>query len=44
MINFVYSLNRSDGGLDEIDLTEDEIEEILNEMPTNPEFELRYMD
>jgi hypothetical protein len=44
MINFVYSLNRSDGGLDEIDLDEDEIEEILAGMPTNPELELQYMD
>ena len=44
MINFVYSLNRSDGGLDDIDLDEDEIEEILAGMPTNPELELQYMD
>jgi hypothetical protein len=44
MINFVYSLNQSDGGLDEIDLDEEEIEEILAGMPTNPELELQYMD
>ena len=44
MINFVYSLNRSDGSLDEIHLDEGEPEEILNEMPTNPELELAYMD
>ncbi|AXG05035.1 hypothetical protein DU500_00555 [Haloplanus rubicundus] len=44
MINFVYSLNQSDGGLDEIDLDEEEIEEILTGMPTNPELELQYMD
>jgi hypothetical protein len=44
MINFVYSLNRSDGSLDEIHLDEGDPEEILNEMPTNPELELAYMD
>jgi hypothetical protein len=44
MINFVYSLNQSDGGLDEIDLDEDEVAEILGGMPTNPELELQYMD
>jgi hypothetical protein len=44
MINFVYSLNQSDGGLDQIHLEEGEIEEILDEMPTNPELELAYVD
>jgi len=44
MINFVYSLYQSDGGLDDIDLTEGEVEEILKEMPTNPELELAHMD
>jgi hypothetical protein len=44
IINFVYSLNQSDGGLDEIELGEGEIEEILDSMPTNPELELEYMD
>lgn len=44
MINFVWSLHQSDGGLDEIDLTEDERRELLNGMPTNPELELSYME
>jgi hypothetical protein len=44
IINFVYSLNQSDGGLDDIELDEGEIEEILDSMPTNPELELAYMD
>jgi len=44
MINFVFSLNQSDGGLDEIEVTEEEIAEILGDLPTNPELELAYMD
>jgi len=44
MINFVYSLHQSDGGLDEIELGEGEAEEILSGMPTNPEVELTHMD
>lgn len=44
MINFVYSLNQSDGGLDDIELDEEEVEEILDSMPTNPELELAHMD
>jgi len=44
MINFVYSLHQSDGGLDEIDIDEAEIEEILDGMPTNPELELAHID
>jgi hypothetical protein len=44
MINFVYSLNQSDGNLDDIELDEGEVEEILHGMPTNPELELAYTD
>jgi|GEM_PF-3210962 len=44
MINFVYSLNRSDGNLDEVELAEGEVTDILHEMPTNPELELQYVD
>ncbi|SEA36689.1 hypothetical protein SAMN04488065_2853 [Haloplanus vescus] len=44
MINFVFSLNQSDGGLDDIEMTEEEIDEILNDLPTNPELELAYID
>jgi len=44
MINFVYSLHQSDGGLDEIDLDEGEVDEILQDLPTNPKLELTYMD
>jgi hypothetical protein len=44
MINFVFSLHQSDGGLDDITLTDDEMDEIFNSLPTNPELELAYMD
>ncbi|MEF8857262.1 MAG: hypothetical protein V5A16_07580 [Haloplanus sp.] len=44
MINFVYSLHQSDGGLDEIELEAEEVEEILSDMPTNPELELAHID
>jgi hypothetical protein len=44
IINFVYSLHQSDGGIDEIELETEEVEEILDSMPTNPELELAHMD
>jgi hypothetical protein len=44
MVNFVWSLHQSDGELDDMDLDEDEISDILHELPTNPERELAYMD
>jgi predicted nucleic-acid-binding protein len=44
IINFVYSLHQSDGGIDEIELEAEEVEEILDSMPTNPELELAHMD
>lgn len=44
MINFVYSLNQSDGNLADIELDAGEVEEILRGMPTNPELELAHMD
>jgi hypothetical protein len=44
MINFVYSLNRSDGDLDEIELEGGEMEEILHGLPTNPEKELAFIE
>jgi len=44
MINFVFSLHQSDGGLDEIEMTDEEMAEILNDLPTNPELELAFID
>ncbi|MFB6101999.1 MAG: hypothetical protein ABEJ73_05485 [Haloplanus sp.] len=44
MINFVWSLHQSDGDLDEITLDEDDVEEVLSGMPTNPKRELAFMD
>jgi hypothetical protein len=43
MINFVWSLHRTEGGLDDIELDDDEVEEILAEMPTDPERELAFL-
>ncbi|WP_248895447.1 hypothetical protein [Haloplanus halobius] len=44
MINFVYSLHQSDGNLDDIPLDDDEREEILSGLPTDPEKELAFLD
>lgn len=44
MINFVWSLHRSDGGLDEVDLDADEVDEILAGLPTDPENELAFLE
>lgn len=44
MINFVWSLHRSDGNLDAIDLDDDEIDEILSGLPTDPENELAFLE
>jgi len=44
MINFVWSLHRSDGSLDEMDLDADEVDEILASLPTDPEQELAFLD
>jgi hypothetical protein len=44
IINFVYSLHQSDGGIDDIELDAEEVADILDSMPTNPELELAHMD
>jgi hypothetical protein len=44
MINFVWSLHRSDGGLDGIDLGADEADEILADLPTDPKQELAFLE
>ncbi|WP_338739792.1 hypothetical protein [Haloplanus salilacus] len=44
MINFVWSLHRSDGGLDEVDLDDGEVDEIMAGLPTDPEQELAFLD
>lgn len=43
IINFVWSLHQSDGDLDEIDLDDEEIDEILAALPTDPEQELAFL-
>ncbi|WP_251328058.1 hypothetical protein [Haloplanus pelagicus] len=44
MINFVWSLHRSDGDLDEIVLEDGEMEEMFNGLPTDPEQELAFIE
>jgi hypothetical protein len=44
MINFVWSLHRSDGGLDDVTLNADEVDEILSDLPTDPERELAFLE
>lgn len=44
MINFVWSLSQSDGDLDEIELTEEEMEELFHSLPTDPETELAFVE
>jgi hypothetical protein len=44
MINFVWSLHRSDGDFDEIDLDDEEVDDILDSLPTDPQKELAFLE